>query len=125
LIDDVERYKRVTAQLTYFSDRMRDTFKQFIQLTIAIIGGFVWLKLQPGSDKVTYLLEAARWLIPFLALFLSLQIWWDFKKWRGYRRAEAEFYPGVPEGRSTMAWQEASMIIAMCLAAIFSIMFLR
>jgi hypothetical protein len=111
--------------MTYFGDRMRDTFKLFIQLSIAVVGGFVWLKIQPNSDKAATLFQVARWIIPFLAVFMSFQIWWDDRIWRGYREAEATFFPQIGKVRTCMAWQERTMIIGMWVAAAFSAIFLR
>ena len=125
MVDDVERYKRVTFQMTYFGDRMRDTFKLFIQLAIAVIGGFVWLKIRPNSQQAANILQFARWIIPFLAIFMSLQIWWDDKTWRGYREAEREFFPQkICEGRKNLAWQERTMIVGIWIVVVFSAIFL-
>lgn len=125
MVDDVERYKRITFQMTYFGDRMRDTFKLFIQLSIAVIGGFVWLKIQPNSANAESIFRVARWIIPFLAIFMSFQIWWDDRIWRGYRQAEATFFPQIGDARKRMAWQERAMILGMAIAAVFSAVFLR
>jgi hypothetical protein len=43
MIEETERYRRITVQMTFFAERIRDNFKIFLQFSIATIGGFIWL----------------------------------------------------------------------------------
>lgn len=89
MIENVDRYKRVCSQLDFFCKRMDDTFKLFIQLSTAVIGGFIWLKMQPDAAKVAELFPVARWIIPILSVVTIMQIGSDCVGWWGYREAEA------------------------------------
>lgn len=89
LISPEERYKRVCSMLTYFCDRMDQAFKLFVQISTAVIGGFIWLRMQPNSSSVDHLFAVGRWIIPILAAVTIGQIIFDHISWYGYRRAEA------------------------------------
>jgi hypothetical protein len=115
---ELERYKRITQQMTFFADRMRDSFKLFIQLTIAISGGLAWLKTQERIANAQQMMDVARWAVPFLAFFISIQIFLDQKRWQGYRKAEHELMPASPPPKQGMAPQEITMIVAMGIVGI-------
>jgi hypothetical protein len=87
MIESVERYRRVCAQITYFSDRAGNSFNLFIKLTIATIGGFAWLKTHNDLDQLSGLV---RWIVPALALITACEILTDLTSWWGYREAEAQ-----------------------------------
>jgi hypothetical protein len=87
MIEDVERYKRVCSQVTYFSDRAAASFNLFIKLTVATVGGYAYLKI---NSKIEDLLPLARWIIPALAIITSIEILSDLVSWWGFREAEAE-----------------------------------
>lgn len=87
---DQERYKRICAQISYYTDRMDRAFNRFVQLSIATIGGFIWLKTQPMAKAADYLFPVVRWIIPFLAFVTVLEIAADWRSWHGYREAEAK-----------------------------------
>ena len=69
-ISNLERYKRVCSQIDYFSNRATDSFKLFVQLSIATIGGFAWLRTQE-SEPICDMLYLARWVIPALAIITA------------------------------------------------------
>jgi hypothetical protein len=89
MISELERYKRVCSQLDTLCKRMDDTFRLFVQLSVAVVGGFIWLKMQPNASTVAHLALIARWIIPILAIFTIGQIIADWRAWFGYREAEA------------------------------------
>jgi hypothetical protein len=84
-----ERYKRVCAQISYYSDRMDRAFNRFVQLSIATIGGFIWLKMQPMAKAAENVFPLVRWIIPLLAFVTVVEIVADLRSWYGYRKAEA------------------------------------
>jgi hypothetical protein len=89
-ISNLERYKRVCSQIDRFADRATDSFKLFIQLSIATVGGFAWLKTQDHPDNIKSLLDLARWVIPTLAVITAWQLLSDLTSWWGFREKEAE-----------------------------------
>ncbi len=127
MIDDVERYRFITSKMRYFADRMQDSFKLYIQLATAIIGGFIWLCLQPGASQQsgsTLLLVPPLFLI--LGVFMLCLIWFDYRAWYGYRKAESKLIgdmhpPGFP--RSVLA--EIFMTFAMLSLSIVAYFYLR
>jgi hypothetical protein len=126
MIDNTERYRRVTEQMTFFANRIRDNFKVFIQLSLATIGGFIWLRLQERADHVADLLYLARWILPALALFMSVLSWLDFWIWLGYRREEARLVPEIqPPTLWKQGWQEFAFTAAMAIVGTFGYFFLR
>jgi hypothetical protein len=89
-IDKNERYKRVCSQIDFFSQRMADAFRLFIQLTIATVGGFIWLKTQPNADAAADLFPLVRWILPILAALVVIEMASELYSWWGFRQAEAK-----------------------------------
>ena len=89
MIEPLERYKRVCSQLDGLCRRLDDTFRLFIQTSTAVVGGFIWLKMQPNAQAVEYLFPIARWIIPMVAIATIIQIGCDHFSWWGYRQSEA------------------------------------
>src|SRR5438552_18508601 len=88
-ISTVEHYKRVCAAQDLYTKRMEDSFKLFVQVSIATIGGFIWLKMQPSASTVEHLFPLARLIIPFVAVFTALELASLVYGWFGFRQAEA------------------------------------
>lgn len=88
-ISSLERYKRVCSMITYLCERMDHVFKLFVQVSTAVVGGFIWLRMQPNAASVDDLFAVARWVIPILAVATIIQMISDHISWLGYRRAEA------------------------------------
>lgn len=89
MIDQEEHYKRVCIALDSYVKRMEDSFRLFVQLSIATAGGFVWLKMQQNAEAASSIFPLARWVLPMLALFTIVQIGSDLIGWIGYRKQEA------------------------------------
>jgi len=53
---------------------MVDAFNLLIQLSLAVIGGFIWLKMQPNAKEAASLFPLVCWLLPVLAVFTSSTI---------------------------------------------------
>jgi hypothetical protein len=64
----LEHYERVCSALDFLCQRMDATFRLFVQLSTAVVGGFIWLKMQPQSSTVEYLFPVARFIIPLLTI---------------------------------------------------------
>jgi hypothetical protein len=86
---DQEHYKRICTQISYYTERMDRAFNRFVQLSIATIGGFIWLKTQPMAKAAEDLFPVVHWIIPFLAFVTVLEILADWRSWFGYREEEA------------------------------------
>jgi hypothetical protein len=95
-VSPLEHYKRVCSMLDLFCKRMDDTFRLFIQLSTAVVGGFIWLKMQPNAKDFAYLFPVARLIIPALAIATVVQILSDLRSWYGYRKAEVRLNPRAP-----------------------------
>ncbi|QQO20104.1 hypothetical protein JJB98_09355 [Bradyrhizobium diazoefficiens] len=95
-VTPLEHYKRVCSMLDAFMKRMEDTFRFFVQVSTAVIGGFIWLKMQPDSAKVAYLLEIARYIIPALGVATIAEMVNCLFRWYGYRKAEHRLNPRAP-----------------------------
>ena len=96
MIHELEHYKRVCTALDSYVKRMDDSFRLFVQLSIATIGGFIWAKIQTDAEKAASVFPLIRWILPFLALFSIIQIGSDLIGWFGYRRQEANLL-GQPD----------------------------
>lgn len=83
------QYQRIIAATDRFADRASKTFEHFSQLSLATIGGYMWLKTQPKSSELQDALEIIRYVLPALAVVAIIQILSDYKSWRGFRVAEA------------------------------------
>jgi hypothetical protein len=92
----LEHYKRVCAMMDTLTKRMDDTFRLFVQVSTVVVGGFIWLKMQPTAHTVAHLFPVARWIIPLLALVTIVQMYIDLQSWHGYRRKEPELNAGAP-----------------------------
>ena len=90
MIEPAEQYKRTCALIDYYANRMGAAFDLFVKLSLATIGGFIWLKIQPDANKAKFALDNARWIIPILAALLTLQLLSDLWSWWGNRVREAE-----------------------------------
>lgn len=101
IVGENERYKRICSQIDFFSNRMADAFKLFIQLSIATVGGFLWLKTQSSADKAADLFPLVRWILPVLAALIIIEMFSELHSWWGFREAEAKLL-GRPDLRPTM-----------------------
>ena len=69
---------------------MVDAFNLLIQLSLAVIGGFIWLKMHPNAKEAASLFPLVCWLLPVLAVFTIIHLLYYFQSWWGFRRVEAE-----------------------------------
>lgn len=89
-ISPEEHYKRVCAQIDRYHDRQEASFTRFVQLSLATIGGFIWLKTQKNVSGVEYLFDLVRWIPLALAFMTVVEIIMLHRVWCGFRRAEAD-----------------------------------
>ena len=52
MIDPELRYGFITSQLTYSNEKIVEAFNRFIQLFAAIVGGSIWLRIQPTAKGI-------------------------------------------------------------------------
>jgi len=125
-VDDVKRYEFVTGQMRYFSDRMRDSFKLYIQIVTAMVGGLIFFFSQSASSAPPveiwiFTLATGPAAIIFVGFFLALQIAYDFQCWFGYRVAESKLTEGKapPPSFPESAWSEIWFVGGMTAGSVF------
>lgn len=122
-----EHYKRACAGIDFFAARLERTFNLFIQLSVATVGGFIWLKTQQHAEAASNVFPLVRWIIPALAIISIAQTVSDSKSWFGFRREEAnllgrpDLVPRFPRSGRI----EIIRIIAMIVFAAAAFWFLR
>lgn len=116
---EIERYKFVTSQLSYFNDKIIESFKLYIQLISAVTGGYVAVRTQAVATPVA---RIAQVVIPGLTVFIGLGavllILVNLSSWWGFREAESRLLKGdvPPPVFPRSARQELVMIAAIVLA---------
>lgn len=112
-----ERYRRICSQINLYSERMQQSFARFVQLSLATIGGFIWLKTQANTADVGNVLYIARWILPALAGLTILELYLDHRGWWNYRVDEAKHLnnpkraPNKDSGRSEKVKAAAVAVI--------------
>jgi hypothetical protein len=111
-------FQFIGSQVQYYVRCIPESFSQFIKLAIAIVGGSIWLSLQPGIGPRE---AAIFWVLSALLMFLQ-----HLEAWHGYRYAQSRVsglnengVPNVPPPRANpISRQERWMIAAMWLLAL-------
>jgi hypothetical protein len=126
MVTDDKQYEFVSKQVRYHNEKIIGAFKLFIQLFSAIIGGTIWLSLQPHITATRALSYAhiSDILVTVLALFSSLWVFENLRAWHGYRGAQhrlggldAHGKPKIPAPRLLRASvSEAAMILIIAAA---------
>ncbi len=117
MVSPEEHYKRVCAQIDRYHDRQETSFARFVQLSLATVGGFLWLKMQDNVEQVEHLFALVRWIIPALALITVIEIFMLHIVWCGFRRAEAELlerpdlYPKWPRAWRREMFQSVTVAV--------------
>jgi len=128
MITPDKEYEFVSSQVRYHNEKIIEAFNLFIKLFSAVIGGSIWLRLQPGFDAAqgaTYA-RMSNVLVTFLAAIACLMVAENLKSWHGYRWAQArlgglddkgEFR--IPPPRTVRASvSEGAMMLTMVAAAL-------
>jgi hypothetical protein len=117
MIDGHQRYEFITSQIRYHNEKIIETFNRFLQLFAAIVGGSIWLSLQPRpSGAIRDYSVVSDALVIALALISALNIINDLLAWFGFRQAESalvglDVLPPPHPIRS--CWMEYLMLAAM------------
>lgn len=127
MVTDDKQYEFVSGQVRYHNDKIIESLNLFLKLFSAIVGGSIWLSLQPGitPTKMTAYIGVSDVLVIALAAFSSLLIFENLRAWRGYRNAQhrlggidQEGNPNIPAPRIIRASvSEGAMILTMVSAA--------
>lgn len=121
-------FQFIGSQVQYYVRCIPESFSQFIKLAIAIVGGSIWLSLQPGIGSRE---AAIFWVLSALLMLGSAGLTHVFilqhlEAWHGYRHAQSRVaglsksgVPNVPPPRANpVSRQERWMIAAMWLSAL-------
>jgi hypothetical protein len=123
-----KEYEFVSSQVRYHNEKIIEAFNLFIKLFSAIVGGSIWLRLQPGFDAAQALAFArmSSLLVVFLTAIAGLMVAENLKSWHGYRWAQARLggvdekgHFRIPPPRTFRASVcEGAMMLTMVAAAI-------
>lgn len=127
MISDDKQYEFLTSQVQVLNERSVEAFKMFLQTFAAIVGGSIWLSLQPAishsaRSRFTTLSNAA---VILLSVVIVVAVVDNVRAWRGYRFAMSRLggkdESGVdrikPPGTLSTAITEGMMlagIVAVC-----------
>jgi hypothetical protein len=90
-IAEKDRYEFVTSSVRYHNEKIIQAFQLFIKLTTAVIGGTVYLSLQPMDPiKHSLLTQAALVAECAICLVCIITIWANVRAWWGFRVAESK-----------------------------------
>jgi hypothetical protein len=96
VVDPVEGYKFITSRIASFENRMGESFNSYIQLSSAVVGGYVWTRTQLHDSQ---LLGVIHVLAPVLLVLIGtstvLLVVFDVRSWCGYRKAESNLTGGA------------------------------
>jgi hypothetical protein len=123
-----KEYEFVSEQIRFHVDKVYESFKLFIQLFSAIVGGSIWLSAQ-GSPKVTTYIYLSDFLVFLIAAPSIIMIVEHWRAWRGYRHAQNRLGGKDENGKELiplpspiLSWSSATefamigtMIIGTCL----------
>jgi hypothetical protein len=121
MITEEKQYEYIGAVITDRLDRSRDSFKLFLQLFSAIVGGSFWLSKQGvSSDAATYryIVESDA-LVVLVITVTGIMVYRAYRGWWGYREALARFDGGnfpIPRPSRGTLWAEKAMLGCMALA---------
>jgi hypothetical protein len=89
---DTQHYIYVCSQVRYFVERIHASFEFFVKLYSAVLGGTIWLSVQPGitAEKSTKFLVTSNALVIGLTLLSCFKLWDNVRAWRGYRHAQVK-----------------------------------
>lgn len=133
MIEDDQHYIFVCSQVRYFTEKIGASFEFFVKLYSAILGGTIWLSVQPGitAEKSAKFLVTSDALVIGLTLLSCFKLWESVRAWRGYRFAQVRLTGVDEEGRPKTpppeVWpthlEEVVVTIAMVAAAVLYCLF--
>lgn len=88
ILSDEQKFDNVTTNLRYYNDKIIESFKLYITLAIAVIGGVFYLDINlcATDDRRYSFQNVAIVLIVFISLNAMIQIcnylrsWWNYRK---------------------------------------------
>jgi hypothetical protein len=122
-----KEFDNVAKQLSECNARIMDSFKLYIQVVSAIIGGSIYLSLQQ-HDKLKNAQYAALsdCLVALVTLVAIVMIYENLREWHGYRKAQSRLSgvddngaPYIPGPRGFQASRvESALMLAMVATAL-------
>jgi hypothetical protein len=127
-----KEYEFVSRAVHFHTEKIYDTFKLFIQLSSAIVGGSIALSFQPNiSAKTPIFATLSNTLAVLLVTVCCIIVIDNHRAWIGFRRAQSRLggkddggkdrIPGPRPWRSVTS--EAAMVIVMIVAAVLFCIF--
>src|SRR5260370_39791110 len=85
-----KEYESVSAEVRLHTEKLFESFKLFIQMFSAIVGGSIWLSLQPsiGLRAHTYATISSL-LVLLIAILCLVMVFQEKRTAMGYRKAQS------------------------------------
>ncbi len=121
-----KEYEFVSAQVRFHIDKIFDSFKLFIQLFSAIVGGSIWLSLQPNMVAKAHTYAAiSNALVMLIAALCLVMVVEHNRAWRGNRKAQTRLGGKDETGKDRIpppgSWRSSSTEIAMGLTVVAAV----
>lgn len=117
MVSEDKEFEYVTTQIVKHVERTVDAFKLFTQLFSAIVGGAIWLSIQPSVSP-----EAAKTyshlsvgLVILVTVIASIIILENYRVWRAFRVAQSRLVPHVP--RPKRSSEKTGWLMILCMVA--------
>lgn len=122
-ISNERQYEFVTTQIRYHDEKIIESFKLFIQVLSAIVGGSIFLAKEPSLHNPNYG-PLATILVWCLGAMTIITVSVNTMAWFGFRKAEHRLNPKAPQVRHLWSyWNELAMLIVICIAVILFTLF--
>ncbi|MBR1227196.1 MULTISPECIES: hypothetical protein [unclassified Bradyrhizobium] len=135
MVSEDKHYEFLTKQIADRSQKIYESFNQFIRLFSAVVGGTIWISLQADASKRggnSQIYETfSNFLVIAIAVMSALIIIENVRSWKGYRQALVKmgandvaspvYIPAPLRYRSSII--EIGMICSMFLATILFCIF--
>ncbi|HEY1606575.1 MAG TPA: hypothetical protein VGF77_13365 [Allosphingosinicella sp.] len=128
MISDDVHYRFVSEQCRYHSEKAGDAFTLFVKIFSAVVGGALWLQVQPHVNPAMsrQLGRAAAGLVLAVASLCSIRIAENMRAWKGYRKAQCRIAGNDSDGRPIIdppnvlraSVEEGALIVSMFAASI-------
>jgi len=127
MISDEKQYEYVGSVVIDRLNRSRDGFKMYLQVFSAIVGGSIWLSMQPvsGAARENYVVVSDA-LVILLTFVTSCMVFGAARGWWNYRMTLSKFdggqYP-IPSPSLRALEAEAAMLASMVVASVVFVCF--
>jgi hypothetical protein len=122
MVSDDKQYEFVSEQIRFHVNKIYDSFKLFIQLFSAIVGGSVWLGLQDNSPRFVVVSDV---LVGLIAVVCLVTVFENNQAWRGYRKAQSRLggkdESGQDKIKGPSIWVSSLIEMVMALAIIVAV----